>query len=126
MENSFSCPLQVKFNKDNDDTKAANKFAKEQGSPKLRAMIVEVIKKLQEQAGAGQKIPKDGATPTDSPQPEASPLPAAAPVAHKPAAPPSAEKKKPAASSVGCPLPSIFLRSQTIKRNSTMVCWRNL
>lgn len=49
-----------------------------------RALIVDLIKKLQAEAGVGQKVPKDGATPDSSPVPAASaaaPKPAAAAVA---------------------------------------------
>ena len=65
-----------------------------------RALIVDLIKKLQAEAGVGQKVPKDGATPDSSPVPAASaaaPKPAAAAAA---AAAAPAEKKVEKKSSV--------------------------
>jgi len=85
--------ISVKFNKDNDATTLANTFGKKQGSPRVRAMIVETIKTLQQEAGVGQKIPKDGSS---TPSPAAAAAPAAAPAAPKPAADAA---PKPAASS---------------------------
>eukprot|EP00285_Hemiselmis_virescens_P017866 CAMPEP_0173378294 /NCGR_PEP_ID=MMETSP1356-20130122/1475_1 /TAXON_ID=77927 ORGANISM="Hemiselmis virescens, Strain PCC157" /NCGR_SAMPLE_ID=MMETSP1356 /ASSEMBLY_ACC=CAM_ASM_000847 /LENGTH=254 /DNA_ID=CAMNT_0014331319 /DNA_START=50 /DNA_END=814 /DNA_ORIENTATION=+ len=59
--------IHVKFNKDNDAATAANKYAKVQGEPKVRALIVDTIKQLQREAGVGQKIPKDGAAAPAAP-----------------------------------------------------------